>query len=274
MTTLLLRSHGKHNRGFSLIEIAVVLVIISILLAIVAVPLSTQVDQRRRAETMRQLDLAKDAITGFAISNGRLPCPALKVAGCTNGSECFCPAVGACTPTTSKPSPFLGKCAAFGNTTPALNVGLLPAASLGIAPTDEGGYALDGFSSSANLIYYAVAETRVGGVDYALTSDNGIKTATMSTFAGAALLVICPPSALNCVASNSLTSTAPFVLFSLGANAGAPYVSLSAKEQSNLDNDANYRFISGNKTDDFDDILTWESINVLFERMVRGGKLP
>ena len=78
--------------GFSLIEIAVVLVIISILLAIVAVPLSTQIDQRRRADTMRQLDLAKDAITGFAISNGRLPCPALKVTGCTNGSECFCSA--------------------------------------------------------------------------------------------------------------------------------------------------------------------------------------
>jgi prepilin-type N-terminal cleavage/methylation domain-containing protein len=275
MTTLLLRSRDKHNRGFSLIEIAVVLVIISILLAIVAVPLSTQVDQRRRAETMKQLDLAKDAITGFAISNGRLPCPALKVAGCMNGSECFCPASGACTPTMIKPSPFLGACAAFGNTTPALNVGLLPAASLGIAPTDENGYGLDGFNTSANLIYYAVAEKKVGSVDNALTADNGIKTATMTTFAGATPLVtVCPTSALTCTSANSLTSTAPFVVFSLGANAGIPYASLSAKEKANLDNDLNRLFVSGNKTDDFDDVLTWESINVLFERMVRGGKLP
>lgn len=271
----LLKMFVRKVAGFSLIEIAVVLVIISILLAVVAIPLATQVDQRRRAETAKQLDLAKDAVIGFAMANGRLPCPALKVAGCTNGSECFCQAAGVCTPTTTKPPSFPGNCAAFINTTPGLNVGLLPAATLGIAPTDEQGYALDGFNSSNNFIYYAVAENNINGVPNTLTAESGIKTATMSFVAGAAsLLTVCPTSALACTTTSSLTSVAPFVVFSLGANAGNPYASLSAKEQANLDNDSTHRFVSGNKADDFDDILTWGSINVLFERMVRAGKLP
>lgn len=265
----------KRLGGFSLIEIAVVLVIISILLAVVAVPLASQVDQRKRAETAKQLDLAKDAIVGFAMANGRLPCPALKVTGCTNGSECFCQAAGACTPTTIKPPSFPGNCAAFNNTSPGLNVGLLPAATLGIAPTDELGYALDGFNSSSNLIYYAVAENNINGVPNTLTAESGIKSATMSSVAGEVpLLTVCPTSSLICTPTNSLTSTAPFVVFSLAGNAATPYASLSAKEKANLDNDSNHRFVFGNKTDDFDDILTWESINVLFERMVRAGKIP
>lgn len=265
----------KRASGFSLIEIAVVIVIISILLAVVAVPLATQVDQRRRAETAKQLDLAKDAIIGFAMANGRLPCPALKVTGCTNGSECFCQAAGACTATTVKPALFLGNCAAFNNLTPGLNVGLLPAATLGITPTNDLGYALDAYNSSTNLVYYAVAENTINGVANALTAENGIKSATMSMVAATTpLLTICPTSALTCTSANSLTSTAPFVVFSLGANSATPFSTLSSKEKANLDNDSNRTFVSGNKTDDFDDILTWESINVLFERMVRAGKLP
>ena len=45
--------------GFSLIEIAVVLVILTILLTAVAVPIASQVNQRRVAETQRMLDLAQ-----------------------------------------------------------------------------------------------------------------------------------------------------------------------------------------------------------------------
>ncbi len=263
------------SKGFSLIEIAVVLVIITILLAFLAVPLATQVDQRRRAETAKQLDLAKDAIIGFAMANGRLPCPALKVTGCANGSECFCQAAGACTATTVKPPLFPGNCAAFNNFTPGINVGLLPAATLGITPTDDLGYALDAYNSTTNLVYYAVAENTIAGVANALTAENGIKAATMSSVAATTpLLTICPTSALTCTAANSLTSAAPFVVFSLAGNSAAPFASLSAKEKANLDNDSNRRYVSGNKTDDFDDILTWESVNVLFERMVRSGKLP
>ena len=66
-------------KGFSLVEIAVVLVIISVLATIVAVPLATQIEQRRVEETRKQIEVAKEALFGFAMANGRLPCPASAV---------------------------------------------------------------------------------------------------------------------------------------------------------------------------------------------------
>jgi prepilin-type N-terminal cleavage/methylation domain-containing protein len=64
------------NRGFTLVELAVVLAIFGLLLSIMVIPLSTQVDQQRFADTERQLNAVREALLGFAIANGRLPCPA------------------------------------------------------------------------------------------------------------------------------------------------------------------------------------------------------
>jgi type II secretory pathway pseudopilin PulG len=63
--------------GFTLVELAVGLLIISLLLGLLMVPLSTQLDQTRYAETQRHLDIAREAVIGFALATGRLPCPAL-----------------------------------------------------------------------------------------------------------------------------------------------------------------------------------------------------
>lgn len=62
--------------GFTLVELAVVLAIFGLLLGILVIPLSTQVDQQRYAEAERQLSAVREALLGFAIANGRLPCPA------------------------------------------------------------------------------------------------------------------------------------------------------------------------------------------------------
>lgn len=279
MKTLLLRSRVNSTSGFSLVEIAVVLVIISVLLAIVAVPVATQVEQRRREETSKQLDGVKEALIGFAMSNGRLPCPALLNTGaCISGRECFCAeqsgTSGTCTPVLIKPTPYIGRCAAFGTASNSLQVGFLPAATLGVTPTDANGYALDAFNTSANQIYYAVARNTVGGISFPLTADDGIKNATMSKFAGATLLTVCPTSSLTCTSTSSLTSFAPFVVFSRAKNANVAFAALSAKEQANLDNDSGYIFVAGDPVSDFDDILTWTSVNTLFARMVQAGKLP
>ena len=64
------------NAGFTLVELAVALAIIGLLLGMLIVPLSTQVDQQRIGDTQRQLDLIREAVIGFAVANGRLPCPA------------------------------------------------------------------------------------------------------------------------------------------------------------------------------------------------------
>lgn len=69
------------QRGFSLIELAIVLVIITILIGGLAVPLSAQIQARRIAETNMTLDMAREAILGYAMTHQNagqpfLPCPA------------------------------------------------------------------------------------------------------------------------------------------------------------------------------------------------------
>jgi prepilin-type N-terminal cleavage/methylation domain-containing protein len=73
----------NRTRGFTLIELAIVLVIMTILIGGLAVPLSAQIQARRIAETQKTLEEAKEAIVGYAMThkttgaNPRpyLPCP-------------------------------------------------------------------------------------------------------------------------------------------------------------------------------------------------------
>lgn len=70
-----MRSYAR-RQGFTLVELAVVVTIFALLLSILVIPLSTQMDQQRIGETERQLSSVREALVGFAIANGRLPCPA------------------------------------------------------------------------------------------------------------------------------------------------------------------------------------------------------
>jgi len=64
------------QRGFTLVELAISFVIIALLIGLLVVPLSTQFDQQKIVETRVQLDQVREAVLGFAVANGRLPCPA------------------------------------------------------------------------------------------------------------------------------------------------------------------------------------------------------
>ncbi|MBE0627201.1 MAG: type II secretion system protein [Burkholderiales bacterium] len=64
--------------GFSLVELAIVMLIVSILLAGVLMPLSMQREVRSYADTKKTMDDIREALIGFALANGRLPCPATK----------------------------------------------------------------------------------------------------------------------------------------------------------------------------------------------------
>jgi prepilin-type N-terminal cleavage/methylation domain-containing protein len=66
----------KQQRGFTLIEIAIVLVIIGLLLGGLIMPLRTQRDINQRQATELQLQEIRAALIGFAQTNNRLPCPA------------------------------------------------------------------------------------------------------------------------------------------------------------------------------------------------------
>jgi len=70
--------HVKPHRiqtGFTLVEMAIVLVIVGVLLGGLLPTISSQIEQQRRTETRKHLDEIKDALIGYTIINGYLPCP-------------------------------------------------------------------------------------------------------------------------------------------------------------------------------------------------------
>jgi prepilin-type N-terminal cleavage/methylation domain-containing protein len=89
----------KKSRGFTLVELAISLAVIALLLGMMVVPLNTQVDQQRINDTRRQLSVITEALIGFAVANGRLPCPAsatladtaagagVEIANCSAGAD-------------------------------------------------------------------------------------------------------------------------------------------------------------------------------------------
>lgn len=67
----------RKQTGFTLIELAIVLVIIGVLIGSFIGTLGARIDTTRRAETSEELDRIKTALLGFAYSSGGpyLPCP-------------------------------------------------------------------------------------------------------------------------------------------------------------------------------------------------------
>lgn len=270
------------SRGFTLIEIAVVLLIISILITMVAVPLSTQLDVQKTVDTNRQLEQIKEAIYGFAMANGRLPC-ASRLAD--NGVE-------------SVVSPTTGVCNAYS--------GFLPAVTLGIAPIDSAGFAVDAWGLQQNRIRYAViridpalalgANCLLANVNEPMTRTGGMSAATMACLAGynndttpLPLITVCGTSPTTSAAwpqayctASKLTITAPFVLISQGKNAASSTsAAVGSDEEFNaVSSGQKAVFVShtpsptGAPGGEFDDLVTWGSLNTLFARMVQAGKLP
>lgn len=62
--------------GFSLIELSIVLIVFGLLASGMVGSLSGQRRLADERKAQQQLELALDALYGFAIANGRLPCPA------------------------------------------------------------------------------------------------------------------------------------------------------------------------------------------------------
>lgn len=68
-------SYPTTSRGFSLIELSIVLVIVGLVIAGMLVPLSAQIDQKNYNETQKAMVELRDGLIGYASSNGYLPCP-------------------------------------------------------------------------------------------------------------------------------------------------------------------------------------------------------
>lgn len=115
------------SKGFSLAELAVVMVIVGLLLAGALIPFSAQIDLKNVADTQRTMDSIREAIIGFAQANGRLPCAAdgTKPSGSAGaGTELYTPPPGS------------AQC----STVPPLGLaGVVPWATLGVPETDGWG---------------------------------------------------------------------------------------------------------------------------------------
>lgn len=62
-------------KGFTLVEMAVVLIIIGFVIGALLTPLGAQRDLKDYSESKARLEQIRDALYGYAIINGKLPCP-------------------------------------------------------------------------------------------------------------------------------------------------------------------------------------------------------
>lgn len=250
-------------RAFTLLEMALVILVLAIVASGLAVPLATQVANRRQAETGRILDEAREAVLGFAIANGRLPCPA---SATSRGHESFEPGK----------DERGGQCSHFHD-------GYFPGATLGFSPLDHDGFARDAWGLEANRLRYAVfgAGQSVAGIANPLTRVNGMQAAGLDGLGAApGYLHLCASgsgvTATSCgAATNVLTRRAAFVLLSSGPNAGSTPAP-GSDESRNLDGDAVFvsRAASIAAANAFDDQLTWVATSLLASRLVAAGRLP
>ena len=241
--------------GFSLIEMAFVLIIVTLLLGGLLVPFATQVEQKRIAETNKAMEEIKEALLGYALSHistgaapnrPYLPCPDTD----NDGEEDRDAVTGVCDD----------------------SEGNLPWATLGVGSQDAWG----------NRFHY-----RVSGAFS--SSSVGFGLSSVST--GSDIINVCASNACP----PTIASNVPAVVVSYGKNGFGARNSNNAGVRNvaplaaNLDETANQAvamgaahqiFVSrtltlpGAGNMEFDDQVVWISPNVLFNRMVAAGRLP
>lgn len=203
--------------GFSLVELAMVLLIVGLLLGGLVPTISSQIEQQRINETRKQLEEIKQALTGFAVVNGRLPC-----ADTNSDGEENLPCV-----------------------TAATAEGLLPWKSLGVAEQDAWQqvwrYRVDRNFSQAFKLSTGFS------VDNLLVRNN---VGNDMTSVGEMPVAIVFSTGRNLVADGH------------NNNYEAGAAGVNSIYQSDVPSPA------------FDDIAIWLSRPVLFNRMVKAGKLP
>lgn len=239
------------NKGFSLLEMAIVLTIVGLLMSGLIPSISGQIEQQHRSETRKQLDDIRQALYGFAISNGRLPCPAdgtiPSVAGLANGAG------------QEKIS-----CAA------SANGGVLPWVTLGVSETDAWGRRFTyrvtpDFADAISTTTYAgcAPNQTPSQASFALCSKGNL---SIGLTAGAANVATDIPALIVSHGTDGLGA------FTSSGQQIQPVPIANTEQGDNTDNDNN--FVSHDLTSNFDDLVVWLSPNILFNRMVMAEKLP
>jgi prepilin-type N-terminal cleavage/methylation domain-containing protein len=234
--------NNKYNQGFTLIEVAIVLIIVGFLLTAFLLPLKAQRDIAFQLQTQTTLENAKKALIGFAQTNGRLPCPA------TNNGGAFPDGTGTEAGSGACPS----------------RIGFLPATTLGLQPTDAQGYLLDAWN---NRIIYAVTDADSD----AFTTNGGMDAVGIASLAPD--LRVCQSN----TCAMTLIANAPALIISEGPTGAQGSGGLDESENSITDTDVD--FVShtpteaGSANGEFDHMVVWLSPYVLYHAMIEAGQL-
>lgn len=230
-------------RGFSLVEMAVVLVIVGLLLGGLLIPIAAQMDQKSYSDTKKSLDEAKEALIGYAITRGYLPCPAISN---ENGLEDR-GAGGACNE----------------------REGFLPWEELGVMPTDSWGY----------LYRYSVTpafSNSTSSISVSPLTGRDITIRTRNTAGGLENLSNADdiPAIIMSHGKNGLGATTKDGTL-------IPDISLTNDDEGTNNLALGRVFISRSYTEnsaagggEFDDVVVWISPNIYISRMVAAGRLP
>ncbi len=276
--------------GFTLLELTIALVMLALILGGILGPLATRIESAERQKTQSQLEEITEALDGFAVTSGRLPCPDTN----NDGSE-------------EQPNTDCGPGLVPGQSILEIDCpqqeGELPHVTLGVVGIDVWGSryryrvsrefsqrkqtfsTLNCTPPSAMLSETAITLGSTGNITVRTRADDPATVATSEAK----------------FASNLITS-APAVVISFGKNSwgakrpGEP--TRPAPPVANVDETANLatvvgvgpatkwsRIVKGQDAVcsdtaegvplcEFDDMVVWLSPNTLFNRMVTTGKLP
>ncbi len=229
--------------GFTLIELAVALVIITLLVGGVLLATRVQLTQRQTSETRQALEETREALLAYAAANGRLPCPASSGVPGRGSEDC----------SASAPKP-------------ATLRGLVPWEELGIRAIDGWNRRL-GYIVTQNLTSTGITLATQGSVVISAGTATGNLSLASSGAVAAAVW--------------SLGANGNFGTLSDGTI--LPGADASADEQANntakgtVNNTIVSRDESQNPTapgGTFDDQVIWVSRFMLFSRMMTAGQLP
>lgn len=242
--------------GFSLIEMAVVMMILGLLLGGLFTALGQSTENTRRTDTLAQLASIEEALYGYAQAYGRLPCPATDVSAGVE-SPAVPLATGICT----------------------VVHGFVPHVTLGLQSQPmSNGLLVDAWR---NPVRYTVSSlVSATPPNRVFTSVAGMREqfASATPIVANVLTLPCISDTPGC-AGVVHANTVPALAFSLGNNAQS---FTSADELENVGallggiqvpND--YEFVSRTYAElAYDDLMVWLSPNVLFSRLVTAGRLP
>ncbi len=235
-----------NSSGFSLLEVAVVMLIMSLLLGGLLMSISATQDINSRTDAEAMLNDIKEALYGYAQATGRLPCPATAT---SNGLE-----------------------APVGGGVCTQRHGFVPSVTLGLSGEfNDDNLLMDKWLSPYR---YSVASNQGS----AFTTPNGIRNTGMAVLnPNLRVCTLAPPP---CGAA--VVDRVPVVLISLGADwstfNGADVEETENSGEATINgyrhgNDRNFVLVPYIE-DNFDDLLTWISPSILYTRMISAGQLP